>query len=80
MSTIKDQLVENIVNCRSATLNERQIARKMFLLDPTFAFKDDTILGFKILNTIAEKFKVPLCCVKVAGSARSTFSVIPEAR
>jgi hypothetical protein len=74
MSAVKEQLVAHINNCRGAALDERAIARKMFLLDPTFAFRADSITGFKILNSISEKFRVPLSCVKIAGSSQTGFS------
>jgi hypothetical protein len=76
MPTIKEQLVDDIGQCRSATLNEREIARRMFILDPAFVFKDDKILGFKILNSIAERFRVPIGCVKIAGSSQIGFSSV----
>jgi hypothetical protein len=74
MSAVKEQLVAHINNCRDAALDERAIARKMFLLDPTFVFKEDSITGFKILNAVSERFRVPLGCVKIAGSSQIGFS------
>ena len=74
MPTVREQLVTDINNCRGATLALREVSRKIFVLDPTYAFKDDRILGFKILNSIAERFRVPLGCVKIAGSAQTGFS------
>jgi hypothetical protein len=74
MSAAKEQLVKHINNCRGAALDERAIARKMFLLDPTFIFRDDSITGFKILNSVSERFRVPLGCVKIAGSSQTGFS------
>jgi hypothetical protein len=74
MPPVKEQLVEDIKNCHGASLNEHEIARKMFILDPAFVFKDNKILGFRILNSVAEKFRVPLACVKIAGSAQIGFS------
>jgi hypothetical protein len=76
MSTVKEQIVEVISKCRSAALSEREIARKMFLLDPAFVFADDRILGFRILNGIAEKFRISLGCVKISGSSQIGFSAI----
>lgn len=74
MPTVREQLVADILKCRSADLDPREIARKMFVLDPAFVFKEDRILGFKILNSIAERFRVPLGCVKIAGSSQTGFS------
>jgi hypothetical protein len=76
MPTVKEQLVDDIGSCHGAFLNEREITRKMFILDPAFIFKENRILGFRILNSIAEKFRVPLACVKIAGSAQLGFSSI----
>jgi hypothetical protein len=76
MPTVKEQIVEDINNCAKADLNEREITRKMFLLDPAFVFKENKILGFRILNSIAEKFRIPLSCVKIAGSSQTGFSSI----
>lgn len=74
MPAIKEQLIADISRCRTASLSDHAIARKMFLLDPTFVFKEDSILGFNILNSISEKFRIPLVCVKVAGSSHTGFS------
>lgn len=74
MPTNKEQLVEEIASCRNASLNDIQITRKIFLLDPAFIFKDHRIEGFQILNSIAEKFRIALGCVKIVGSSQTGFS------
>ncbi|MGZ5507442.1 MAG: hypothetical protein ACXWJB_03430 [Limisphaerales bacterium] len=74
MASVKEQLVDDIKKCRKAALNEREIARKIYLLDQTFVFRNDSITGFNILNSISRKFRVPLTCVKIAGSSQTGFS------
>jgi hypothetical protein len=78
MLSNKEQIVEDIRNCRTASLAERAIVRKLFLLDPAYIFKNDRIIGFKILNSIAEKYRIPLGCVKIAGSSQTGFSSIKD--
>lgn len=78
MPTTKQQFTEEIDKCRFASLTENEVARKMFILDPTFEFKDDSIRGFRILNKISEKFRIPLSCIKIAGSAQTGFSPVKD--
>jgi len=74
MPTIREQLITDIAIFRGAPLSDREIARKVFLLDPAYIFKEHPIVGFKILNRIAEKFHVPIGCIKIAGSSQIGFS------
>jgi hypothetical protein len=74
MPTVKEQLLADINIYRSALFTNRNIAAKMFLLDPAFVFKEYKAVGFQILNSIAQKFRVPLGCVKIAGSSQTGFS------
>jgi hypothetical protein len=74
MPAIKEHLIADIKKCKSSALDDRAISRKMFLFDSTFVFKEDGILGYNILNSISQRFRIPLVCVKVAGSAHTGFS------
>ena len=78
MPTIIEELVESIHRCDYAKLNDREIARLMFVLDPCFIFRDNRIVGFRILNSIASWFRLPLGSVKIAGSAQTGFSPIKK--
>lgn len=74
MSANKEPLLAAVSRCRDAPLADRDIVRKMFLLDPAFIFKDNTIVGYQILNSIAQKFHIPLTSIKIAGSSQTGFS------
>ena len=74
MPSVKQQLIADINCCKGASLPTQSIAKKIFLLDPAYAFKENRIVGFQILNSIAERFRVPLGCVKIAGSSQTGFS------
>ena len=76
MPTVKENLAADIVSCREAALRDKSIARKLFLCDSPYAFLNDRIKGFKILDAIALKFSVPISAVKIAGSAQLGFSFV----
>lgn len=74
MAVNKAPILEEISRCRTANLGPQEIVRKMFLLDGAFVFKDNTVLGFQILNSIAQKFRVSLTSVKIVGSSQTGYS------
>lgn len=59
-------------------LRNEVIARKIYLSYPTFVFKDNCDLEFKILNDISNEFKIPLTSIQIAGSSKTGYSYVKD--
>jgi hypothetical protein len=55
----------------SAKLSYQEIARKIYLTYPTMAFVGAEEAQYGVLSEISGFFKVPICCIQVAGSAKT---------
>lgn len=51
-------------------ISPNDIARKIFLTFPTFAFENKEDIQFEILNKISRYFSIPITSVQIAGSAK----------
>lgn len=60
--TVKKDFKKNV--------DPNDIARKIFLTFPTFAFQDKEDIQFDILNEISLHFSIPITSVHIAGSAK----------
>lgn len=54
----------------------RDIARKVYVSYPTFAFLERPELEFEILDRVATRFNVPISVILVAGSAHTGVSYV----
>lgn len=54
----------------------REIARKIFLSYPTYAFVGREDVQYQIFDAVAKYFDVPITSVTVAGSAKTGFSFL----
>jgi len=55
-------------------VDRSEIARKIYLTFPTHAFENDEETQFKLLNEIADFWRIPIYCIHAAGSAKIGFS------
>jgi len=70
-SALYERAVEQGV---AITQTHNEIARKIFLCYPTYAFNNQLELEFEIRNKIANFFKIPILSVQFCGSAKLGFS------
>lgn len=70
------KLQAEIHQCDNSRLQDEEIVKKIFLLDSTYMFEQYPIEGYRILNSIAQKYRIPFSCIKVVGSAHTGYSPI----
>jgi hypothetical protein len=78
MTEAKQKLDAKIDAMVAASSPQRFIARRLFLYDFGCVFADNQDRGFRILNEICEKFRLPFSAVKVVGSAHTGYSYLKE--
>ena len=55
-----------------------EMARKLFLSYPTYAFADEHEVEFSIRDRVRKIYRIPLSSVQVTGSAKAGFSLVKK--
>lgn len=68
----------DILNFIRSQEDNQEISAQLFLVNPTFSFQDRLEEAHKILKSVSEQYKVPLCHIKIGGSAQLGLSLHKE--
>jgi len=78
MSEAKTRLDACISECLKREVEDRDIARRLFLHDLPDVFRGSPHEGFSLFNEISIKFDVPFSCIKATGSAQVGYSYFSQ--